>query len=388
MYFLHFKRHGQHPSALIRLKKFEYIIFCNDYLYKIFNILMTLNYDLNNNSMEHCSFEKPKKIYVEEKLNDSINLNFLYCCKYENVLVIKDFINFYKNLVNINYIDQQGDNCFVVACENNSIEVIEFLMNTITIGIDITDVKIKEKAINKACQYNKNLDVIKYLFEVIRLIYEESIYYSSMNENDLIFDYVLEYTKYKICEKDVYHELNFLLFNKKTELFDIKISFFKKIIKKNNYNIHYTNGQKDTLLTQYLYGYRDINIVKILIFEFNFDLKHRDIYGSTSFLIACLYQCDFNIIKYFIEEIKVDITETNKNRKNCIDCAMSYRSNKLENLKVLKYLIEIVRIDISISKEYFKNKKIYKYNVYLTKTKNNSMSKKLQNLCNKFHHLK
>ena len=82
-----------------------------------------------------------------------------------------------------------------------------------------------------------------------------------------------------------------------------------------------------------------LKILKNVIDICNIDLNDKKLIdsnlGNNCLLLLCKNN-DIDIIKYLIEEKKMDYTYKNKNDETCLSMACSYN----ENLDVIKYLVE------------------------------------------------
>jgi hypothetical protein len=84
-------------------------------------------------------------------------------------------------------------------------------------------------------------------------------------------------------------------------------------------------------------------IIKYLIEECKMDINHKNQYNNNCLTRACLNNTNLAVIKYLIEECKMDINHENQDNNNCL--ALACLNNT--NLAVIKYLIEECKMDIN-----------------------------------------
>jgi ankyrin repeat protein len=83
--------------------------------------------------------------------------------------------------------------------------------------------------------------------------------------------------------------------------------------------------------------------IKYFIDDLKMDISKTDRYGYNCLMYACYENENSDIIKYLIEDKKISVSETNVYGQTCLMAAC--RNNK--NLNVIKYLIEDKKMDIS-----------------------------------------
>jgi hypothetical protein len=72
---------------------------------------------------------------------------------------------------------------------------------------------------------------------------------------------------------------------------------------------------------------------------------------KTCFLLVCWKNTNLEIIKYLIEDLKMDVNHMDKNKNNCLTLAC--RGNT--NLEIIKYLIENLKMNINHTTKYGNN---------------------------------
>jgi hypothetical protein len=88
-------------------------------------------------------------------------------------------------------------------------------------------------------------------------------------------------------------------------------------------------------------GNTNLDVIKYLIEQHKMDTTYRDDNGHTCLIAACWQNTNLDIIKYLIEKHKMDLTHCNKYKKNCLIMACEGNTN----LDVIKYLIEQHKMD-------------------------------------------
>lgn len=101
-------------------------------------------------------------IYVNNIFDDNGNNCFLLACMYNNIDSIRCII---ERKININMINYKNDNGFTLACAHNSdVSVIKYIAEVLNIDTHCVNSCGNNGFLN-ACMYNPNVNVIKYLIE-------------------------------------------------------------------------------------------------------------------------------------------------------------------------------------------------------------------------------
>jgi ankyrin repeat protein len=152
------------------------------------------------------------------------------------------------------------------------------------------------------------------------------------------------------------------------------LTITKHLVETLKINTRYINKNNETCLTIACRNNRSFEIIKYLIEDLQMDVNHVNNFGYTSLLYVCrktdnietikyLIQCkaninyatsetnclldacyenkSLNVIKYLIEELKMDINYTNSNNDNCL----RYSCLNNDNIEIIKYLIEECKMD-------------------------------------------
>jgi hypothetical protein len=87
----------------------------------------------------------------------------------------------------------------------------------------------------------------------------------------------------------------------------------------------------------------NLAIIKYLIEDHKMDLNHVNKHKTNYIALACRSNTNLQVIKYLIEVHKMDINHINEHKDNCLTMACW----KNTNLAVIKYLIEDQKMDIN-----------------------------------------
>lgn len=193
-----------------------------------------------------------------------------------------DILKILKELFNLNidYVNEDFENCLIMTCKkkNPSIEVIKYLIEELAINHDQKD-KIGNNCLMIACQNNSSITIIKYLIETIKMnpnncsIHGENcLLIAAKNNSDKIIRYLIEKQKINIDSEDSYSH-NCLM----TACFASKcLGIIRYLVHERNMNIHSTDK----------YGYNcflmacgadppNLRIVKYLVQELHVDVNHK-----------------------------------------------------------------------------------------------------------------
>src|SRR5438552_3723465 len=84
------------------------------------------------------------------------------------------------------------------------------------------------------------------------------------------------------------------------------------------------------------------------------DMNCLDAYGNNCLLLQCSNYENIEIVRYLIEEQKIDINYKNNKSRNCFQVAYKYN----DNIKIIKYFIEEQKMDITMLNSFFEEKKV------------------------------
>jgi hypothetical protein len=65
----------------------------------------------------------------------------------------------------------------------------------------------------------------------------------------------------------------------------------------------------------------NLKIIKYLIEDLKMDVNHTNRYGSNCLMLACRGNTNPEIIRYLIEDQKMDVNHINENKNNCLTLA-------------------------------------------------------------------
>ncbi len=293
--------------------------------------------------------------FVNKQGNNCLNLA---CDIFDNINVIKYLIEDVK--MDANQINNDGNNCLSTICCNFCTKV-DVKLNIIKYFVEI--IKIDPKYINQSgltylmmiCVNNINIDIIKYFIEECEidpfhidnegnncLYYIFQKYNFDVNSKDII-KYLIETVKMNpnFIDKKGNTFLHIIGKNNNVDKFEIlkylieecKIDVDHVNIDSNNCFSNgcdnwYISSKKGNLAMEYI-----IKIIKI-------DPNFVDKQGNTYLILACKYYLNLDVIKFLIEECKININQVNNEGINClIQCLI------ISNYDVVKYLIETKKMD-------------------------------------------
>jgi hypothetical protein len=87
----------------------------------------------------------------------------------------------------------------------------------------------------------------------------------------------------------------------------------------------------------------NLEIIKYLVENQKMNINHTNNNGDNCLTMACWGNINLEIIKYLIENQKMDINYTNKSGNNCLTLACSENTN----LEIIKYLVENQKMNIN-----------------------------------------
>jgi hypothetical protein len=87
----------------------------------------------------------------------------------------------------------------------------------------------------------------------------------------------------------------------------------------------------------------NLNVIKYLVDELKIDLKHTNYIGDNGFTIACKMNPNLNIIRYLVDELKMNVMHVNRNNDN----GFIHACYDNPSLEIIRYLIEDLKMDIN-----------------------------------------
>lgn len=260
-------------------------------------------------------------------------------------------IDYLKGLIirglDVNTISQGGDSVLYLACKNNHIEIIKFLLSCKE--IDVNNGALNgETCLMQVCFYGHldiAIEMIKKKANVNELLYyEHCLNYALKGNHFHIVKYFIE--KKIVTQKsfESYDEYYARWLNEAIVKcpFDI-VKFLIDNIKDITVFANYLHGNRTLITLSCQYGRLDV--IKYLI---NLEKVGYSDYTVDDLGCAC-YNGQLYIVKYFVEEKKMKITDKADDGYTCLLCtarsAFYYNDeNKSERLKnnyeIIKYLSE------------------------------------------------
>lgn len=216
-------------------------------------------YSCFNNSV------KVVKYLVETLKADICHDNgILLACQYNTNINIINYLHQYLKF-NLNSVNVDGENCFLKACYENNLNVIQYLSHMISKeGIYLAD-KNGHHAFYKACGNNKNIDVLEFLINELHF-YDNDSFSCFLNA----------------CRRNTLDVVKFLINNNDKSV-------------ENYYDLIFENSC----------GNDDVSILKFFIEELKIKIQKEKTY-SRGFNHA-LISDQINIMKYLIEFIRINI---------------------------------------------------------------------------------
>lgn len=217
----------------------------------------------------------------------------------KNVETIKYLVG--KNPDFVNAKDKKGLNGLVYACANNTnLSIIKYLTDLPCIQIHFDFMNI----LQHACADNPKIIIIEYLAKKYPSLIKETtkngdtlLHYAALNSSVDVVKYVTETLNFNAQSENNYNQTPFW--------------YACLNIKKNKCVIEYLASKSKEILNQ------------------------PDDYGVTLLHCACLKKNNLEIIRYLIEDLKLDISLKNKEEKTIFH-AMSI--NKNTDPEIVKYL--------------------------------------------------
>jgi hypothetical protein len=109
-----------------------------------------------------------------------------------------------------------------------------------------------------------------------------------------------------------------------------------------DFDIRRNTDKNDNCLTLACCQITNLAVIKYLIEECKMNINHVNYSINNCLGLACQENTNLAIIKYLIEEHKMDINHVNQVNNNCLRLACQENTN----LAVIKYLIEECKMDI------------------------------------------
>jgi ankyrin repeat protein len=106
-----------------------------------------------------------------------------------------------------------------------------------------------------------------------------------------------------------------------------------------------TDGRWNNCLMLACYRNSNIEIIKYLVEEMKMNVNHCNPLYLYPLILACSKNTNLEIIKYLIGKSRIPVTQYDKYGRNCL-MAACYENT---NIEIIKYLIEDVKMDITVN---------------------------------------
>ncbi len=244
-----------------------------------------------------------------------------------NTMIIKYII---ENLnTNVDYIDENGFNCFTIACSKNiTLSIIKYLANIFKIQISLCTNENKLNCLILACAENPNLEIIKYLIENLKIninyvdVDEKNCFvWSVQNPNFEITKYLIEMTSVNLSLKNIPYK---------------KYEKFIHLIKKNYIRlhqlfeyglIHYGNDRMNIIIKKVQplilndYFRKIFSVRNPFNNEYNEFIDEVDsLYFKLPLDISAFDHCSNNLLKNII----INKGDYSKNSEYCLNITKSF----------------------------------------------------------------
>ncbi|AYV77388.1 MAG: hypothetical protein Dasosvirus1_23 [Dasosvirus sp.] len=256
-----------------------------------------------NNDVEIIRYLKENKKVEKKSKYDLDESGLLLIFETKKIEVIKFLVEEYKydilknRKIAIREKPTQTENAFLFACKRNTnLPVIRYLVKHLNnLGININNCHDENKcnALMGACGPLQTSEVVKFLVEETNI----DIYAKDTDGLNCIIYLIISASK---CEEKILFE--------KLEHLDQKFDINAKL-----------DGKRNTLMNACV-TCDNLELVKLIASK-TFNLNEIDEEDNTAFISACRYNKNIQIIKYFIEDLKININNlTNNMEKISPEC--------------------------------------------------------------------
>ncbi len=283
--------------------------------------------NVNLEVIKYIIENKISDIQYEKKYSKN-NCLLLACKRNPNPKIIKYLIEDVK--MDIFYTNKYSENCLLVGMKNPNNDVVKYLINHFIIHGHIIHSNRDIEGNNcllLACKRFDCFDTIKYLIEEIKM---DPLVLNNDGNNCLTM----------MCEQFMSYSIIYNMFRINKPLNNNQIlankyimNLIKYFIEKTNINPFHTNNKGKTCLLILCHANAEMNIIKYLIEDIKMD--------ASLCLISDNRIQNLHLVKYLIESAKIDIEQTNSDAN---DCLMQI-CIKNRNIDIIKYLIESVKMN-------------------------------------------
>jgi ankyrin repeat protein len=270
------------------------------------------------------------------------------------VCYINDCVEIIKYLVenmnlDITKCDDDGNHCLHIASQNNSLDVIKYLISR---GLDPKSQNNEGiDCLMKACFSTVDVSIVKYYIEDIKM---SPFSVNIFGQTSLLLACQCQKNNIQII-KYLIEKCGMDLFSKDLEGYDCltwacyfgfnRIDVIKYLIDVMGSgkirSMHSSNKKKYSYLISACKINHDIDVIKYLIEDIGLDTLYTDLDGNNCLLAAATTNPNPMILQYLIEEVGMDVNVKTYDGSNIF--RICCRNN---NLRVIKYLIEKVGADV------------------------------------------
>jgi ankyrin repeat protein len=224
-----------------------------------------------------------------------------------------------------NYQNHMDNNCLIIACTyNKNLDMIKYLIHGEKFDLNVTNC-YRECCLIRSC-VNPNVEIFKYLVLLHNMNKTDIWRVNDMDRN--MFAYACVRNENLCMIKYLYELLNPL-----GDIFGSDVVGNDCLILGSGFN-------------------RNVQIVKYLVEELKMDPMKKNNESLNCLMFGCVRKNDPSVIKYLVE--KVGIEHVDKKENNCLLLAAKNTYENATAIPVLKYLIEGLGMDMN-----YKNKKGY-----------------------------
>jgi NADH:ubiquinone oxidoreductase subunit E len=252
--------------------------------------------------------------------------------------VIDRLIHDYQ--IDMNQINDDGENCLMMACHcNNNLKIIKHMAENLKIDINCTNNRGLD-CLMLACHDNTNPEIAKYLINDLSMDWNRTnsdgvnclMLACIQNENPEIIKYLInDLSMDRNCKNNRGYDCLMLacMQNGNPEIIKYLINDLSM-----DWNRKNEHGY-DCLMLACMQN-QNLDVIKYLVNDLSMDVNYVTNYGENCLTLACCKNTNLEIIKYLINDLRMDINHTDNDGANCLRVACIVNNN----LEIIKYLIE------------------------------------------------
>ena len=215
---------------------------------------------------------------------EEINKPLYIACKNNDIVTVKWL--FEKGIHNYNITLNNPEKLIQVSCENNSIEVLHFLIDNFGV--------VDNDNIILTCIAKNQLEMLKMLYS---MGYDFNCKYQIYN----IFLLSIQYKKFDIAK--YFYSLNLFDINDSLTLFRVFESDIEFLLWIKSKGVNLSKYNKRIVNT--IFKLKDLDSVKTTLEIFDIEINKIDIFVSkTTFLIVCS-KCNYDMLDFLLEHDKI-----------------------------------------------------------------------------------